>query len=128
MEYVRLVLLLACASAQPAQACRGVIIYTDVVSGGKVASTQSQRTLEKERKADVAVAPQARVRCSTGGILVIEVIDDRVLEGLLDVDHVERDGKMGGHTSGVGQRLKGAALVLNSQRIGVLALASRSGL
>ena len=62
-----------------------------VVSGCHILSFKSQRLIEEEFPADVAVADQAGVRGSAIRIAIQKVFDDLVFENIFGIDGVKGD-------------------------------------
>ena len=91
-----------------------------VVAGRDRVEPQPERPVEHGGELDLLVAPQARVGCPAGGVLVHEVLDHVVVEPLGEVPDVERDADhVGGPAGVVGVLDRAAAAGAGAVRRGV---------
>ena len=77
------------------------IVNATVVSGGQMGGTERQRTSEQYPKLQHAVALNAGVGSAALEVGLREVVHDRTLKRLAEVEDVERDLKLGGDSPSV---------------------------
>jgi hypothetical protein len=80
-----------------------------VVSGDHGVEAEGEGAVEHGGELDPLVAPDARVRRASGGVLGHEVVDHVGLEALTHVPHVERDVEEVGNAASVVGVFAGAA-------------------